>query len=91
MAKGQEISFFLFNDQETSIFPAGKSHWPSVKSTRLAHRLRLWPNIKTTLGQPFVFAEGGYSQTKFNPFKPEFTIVIFIHYKPRIAVAILDL
>ena len=27
----------------------------------------------------------------FNPFKPEFTIVIFIHYKPQIAVAILDL
>ena len=27
----------------------------------------------------------------FNPFRPEFTIVIFIHYKPRIAVAILDL
>ena len=27
----------------------------------------------------------------FNPIKPEFTIVIFIHYKPRIAVAILDL
>ena len=26
-----------------------------------------------------------------NPFKPEFTMVIFIHYKPRIAVAILDL
>ena len=26
-----------------------------------------------------------------NPFKPEFTIVIIIHYKPRIAVAILDL
>ena len=25
------------------------------------------------------------------PFKPEFTIVIFIHYKPRIAVTILDL
>ena len=23
-----------------------------------------------------------------NPLKPEFTIVIFIHYKPRIAVAI---
>ena len=29
--------------------------------------------------------------TNFNPFKPEFTIAIFIHYKPRIAVAILDL
>ena len=28
---------------------------------------------------------------RFNPFKPEFIIVIFIHYKPRIAVAILDL
>ena len=27
----------------------------------------------------------------FNLIKPEFTIVIFIHYKPRIAVAILDL
>ena len=26
-----------------------------------------------------------------NPFKPEFTIVMNIHYKPRIAVAILDL
>ena len=26
-----------------------------------------------------------------NPLKPEFSIVIFIHYKPRIAVAILDL
>ena len=26
-----------------------------------------------------------------NPFKPEFTIVIFIHYKPRIAAAIPDL
>ena len=26
-----------------------------------------------------------------NPFKPQFTIVIFIHYKPRIAVEILDL
>ena len=27
----------------------------------------------------------------FNPFRPEFTIVIFIHYKPWIAAAILDL
>ena len=26
-----------------------------------------------------------------NPFKPDFIIVIFIHYKPRIAVAILYL
>ena len=28
---------------------------------------------------------------QINPFNPEFIIVIFIHYKPRIAVAILDL
>ena len=27
----------------------------------------------------------------FNPLKPEFTIIIFIHYKPQIAVAILVL
>ena len=27
---------------------------------------------------------------EITPFKPEFTMVIFIHYKPRIAVAILD-
>ena len=27
----------------------------------------------------------------FHPFNPEFTIVIFTHYKPRIAAAILDL
>ena len=28
---------------------------------------------------------------RFNPFNPELIIVIFIHYKPRIAAAILDL
>ena len=28
---------------------------------------------------------------RLNPFEPEFTIVIFIHYKPRIAAAIRDL
>ena len=32
-----------------------------------------------------------YLHMVINPFNPEFTIVIFIHYKPRIAVAILDL
>ena len=31
------------------------------------------------------------NNSALNPFKPEFIIVIFIHYKPRIAVAILDL
>ena len=33
----------------------------------------------------------GPISARFNPFKLEFTIVIFIHYKPRISVAILDL
>ena len=35
----------------------------------------------------------GYTKIyqRFNPFKPDFTTVIFIHYKQRIAVAILDL
>ena len=32
-----------------------------------------------------------FSTERINPFKPEYTIVIFIHYKPRIAVAIFDL
>ena len=34
---------------------------------------------------------GDKSLPPINPFKPEFIIVIFIHYKPRIAVTILDL
>ena len=34
---------------------------------------------------------GSHDLYKINPFKPELTIVIFIHYKPRIAVTILDL
>ena len=38
-----------------------------------------------------LFYKGASSSAYFNPFEPEFTIVIFIHYKPRIAVAILDL
>ena len=37
------------------------------------------------------FAFSNLAIMMINLFKPEFTIVIFIHYKPRIAVAILDL
>ena len=43
----------------------------------LAHRL--CPNL------------GHRRWASINPFNPEFTIVILIHYKPRIAAAILDL
>ena len=41
-----------------------------------------------------LFHENGLNSSEIgllNPFRPEFTTVIFIHYKPRIAVAILDL
>ena len=44
----------------------------------------------------FIAATGKYHRNVIendliDPFKPEFTIVIFIHYKPRIAVPIFDL
>ena len=39
----------------------------------------------------FLFEQLHLKKNTLNPFKPEFTIVIFIHYMPRIAVAILDL
>ena len=35
--------------------------------------------------------QNGVPAVRVNPFNPEFTIVIFIQYKPRIAAAILDL
>ena len=37
-----------------------------------------------------VLSNANFGHDPFNPLKPEFTFVIFIHYKPRIAVAILD-
>ena len=44
--------------------------------------------LTTTLGPP-PSKMANSSDCWPNPFKPEFTIVMFIHYKPRIAVAIL--
>ena len=38
-----------------------------------------------------IVAGNSAAQGLINPLKPEFTIAIFIHYKPRIAVAILAL
>ena len=37
-----------------------------------------------------VLINANFVYDPFNPLKPELTFVIFIHYKPRIAVAILD-
>ena len=42
----------------------------------------------TILGR---YPNSGTLPFQINPFRPEFTIVILIHYKPRIAVAILDM
>ena len=47
--------------------------------------------VDRPLGTQIVFISGFQFVPRINPFKPEFTIVIFIHYKSRIAVAILDL
>ena len=43
----------------------------------------LWNVLKTTIVT--------LSRLRVNPLKPEFNIVTFIHYKPRISTAILDL
>ena len=46
------------------------------------------------LKRTYWYSKGGWyfsGDLIFNPFIPEITIVIFIHNKPRIAVAILDL
>ena len=42
-----------------------------------------------TAKQPILRIHASLQLFSFNPFKPEFIIVIFIHYKPRIADAIL--
>ena len=47
-------------------------------------------SIEKTLWSPW-FTLKNSSAVWVNPFSPEFTIVTFIHYKPRIAAAILDL
>ena len=61
------------------------------------HRITNSPNeavfiVKKLISSHFLmYLYRIYKLSCFNPFRPEFTIVIFIHYKPRIAVAILDL
>ena len=45
---------------------------------------RRWTNVDLMFDQRHKW------RVIINPFKPEFTIVIFIHYKPWVAVATLD-
>ena len=47
-----------------------------------------WQAAGQVLGKSF---EAILSNFIINPFKTKFTIIMFIHYKPRIAVAINDL
>ena len=55
----------------------------------LVHCCRWWPSIEPTLG--VIYEHHKPWSATFNHLKPEFTIVIFLHYKPRIAIAILGL
>ena len=45
----------------------------------IVHRVKLRTGA---VGSTYTCTAGDY----VNPFKPEFTIVIFIHYKPRLVV-----
>ena len=47
--------------------------------------------LKPHLFQFIFVTQFNISSRVIVPLKPEFTIVIFIHYKPQIAVAIIDL
>ena len=50
------------------------------------------PAASSTYTGPDLFSRTPkQKKNTFYPGKPAFTIVIFFHYKPRIAVAILDL
>ena len=63
----------------------------AVVDLLLGQRRGRWANSKPTLSQRLMFVVIQRFECIINPFNPEFTIVIFIHYKPRIAAAILDL
>ena len=71
-------------------------YWFGIKSTTPCALLNSW----LVAGQQHTTLSAIHHRKKIvcqlfslwlNPLKPEFTIVISIHYKPRIAVAILDL
>ena len=57
---------------------------PTVKGSRVSASNVMFEH-QTQMNKAYI------SHKPFKPFKPEFTFVIFIHYKLRIAVAILDL
>ena len=74
------------------VVDTGQSICPNMSSTSVwdTDKYADWQVIPN-LWSEVALAVDNQSAWFLNPFKPEFTIVIFIHYKPRIAVAILDL
>ena len=55
------------------------------------HNFKCVKNWISTLVYFMCHVSVKFEYVHINPFKPEFMIFIFIHHKPRIAVAILDL
>ena len=70
----------VFKHQDLQMFG------PKFDKYLLFTQLKLWVKVASHNFKWVIFLI-----QRFNPFKPEFPIAIFIHYKPRIAVAILDL
>ena len=70
---------------------------PDVWREVHVHVSEIRTSMMRSVWSPWTAIAGGFISNHFNPevtinlFKLEFTIVNFIHYKPRIAVAILDL
>ena len=67
---------------------------PVARPNRMWFFIYIYVTRSTNTVDSLVYEMTGFHFLRIptlNHFKPEFTIVIFIHYKPRIAVAILDL
>ena len=73
--------FFLNSDLKQYIFIL-RFNYSIIVATQV--RIQNWEKKRDLM---WIWSQTTY----FNPFRPEYTIVIFIHYKSRIAVAILDL
>ena len=78
------LTILIFTHLKLCLFNA-IHNFKWLKITNISNLLNLRTNISKSLNFNPLPAK------LFNPFWPEFTIVIFIHCKPRIAVAILGL
>ena len=62
-----------------------------TSTSRYTNLMGRGSGIQMLWSEPVIFIAFPNIPRLPDPFKPEFPIVIFIHYKPRISVAILDL